>query len=246
MGERINNMTKLVREHFIQLDAESGMSLDELKLNFRRLSFIWHPDRQPAEYRQLAEEKLQKINEAFEFFEQNSSLLESPIEHLDTSDLNQPPSAFQYDVSPKECPRCDGSGRISSDVDFLGRFVNETCPICTGQQQILVDERNSCRDCEGEGNRPHLHDSDREDWIDKEMRKRGWLERNLHPIAYKRMWLRFQREVAQCASCSGAGYFYYRHDCRQGQRRSSSPIDFLQEIQGSEHRHQDRRKSYSA
>lgn len=239
-------MNDQIRRHLSQLEGHPGIELDDLKKNFRRLSFIWHPDRQPEEYRELTEEKMRKINEAYEFFEKHPDALQRITQEEEKKEYSIFSDSSNYEVTPLDCPRCDGSGHISVDVDALGRFVNETCPVCGGEKVILVDTRNSCGDCKGTGSRQHLHDSDREDWIDKEMRKRGWLERNINPIAYKRTWLRYQREVSDCPSCSGAGYFYYRKDLRKGERRSESPLDFLHELQGVEQRDQDRRKAKPA
>jgi hypothetical protein len=237
-------MKDLIRHHLSQLEGDPGISLEDLKGNFRRLSFIWHPDRHPDEYRLLTEEKLQKINEAFAFFQKNPEALGEDV--LNTEEEKEPDSPLRYEVVSVRCVRCDGSSEVSVDVDPLGRFISQTCPVCQGQSRILIDRRNNCRDCKGEGVRPHLHETDQEHWIETEMRKRGWIERNFNPVAYQRTWLRYQKEIAQCSSCSGAGHFYYRPDLRKGQRRSSSPLDYLQSIQGTEHRQNDRRKTNPA
>jgi len=240
-------MNHSIRLHLAQLESELGSTFEDIRTNFRRLSFIWHPDRQPSEYRQVAEEKLKKINEAYLFFEQTPEALGACSENEAVeSDSQGTPSSSRYEVHPLQCPRCEGSGQVAVDVDRLGRFVNQPCPVCAGSQRILIDSRNCCRDCQGHGVRPNLHDADCEAWIDKEMLKRGWLQRHLHPIIYKQSWLRYQQEVAQCASCSGAGYFYFRQDGRKGERRRSTPIDFIINPQGSEIRRRDRRLQTSA
>ena len=51
--------------HLHQLDLDVGCTLDELRKAYRHLSFIWHPDRQPENYADMAKTKIQNINHSY-------------------------------------------------------------------------------------------------------------------------------------------------------------------------------------
>jgi RecJ-like exonuclease len=125
----------------------------------------------------------------------------------------------------------------------MGKFEHEDCSVCLGSGKMVVDERNLCKCCMGEGLNPDLSPEDREAWIDVEFQKRGWFDRHLNPNEYKRLWLRYHREHMVCSSCEGAGYFFFRPDSRKEERRLSSPADFLRDLNDTEEgRREDRRK----
>lgn len=61
-------MAKSVEECHRVLDVALGASLEEVKQAYRVLVMVWHPDRlgQNAKVREIAEEKLKHINEAYD------------------------------------------------------------------------------------------------------------------------------------------------------------------------------------
>lgn len=236
-------MTPAAQEHLRQLDLEPGCRIDEVRKAFRTLSFIWHPDRQPEQYVDLAQAKLQRINDAHEFFS-------SQPEALDTEGiceaLESKPETHtgNYKVHKASCVRCQGSGLVASEVGSKGEFEHSECEVCRGTGQVVVDDRNLCKCCMGEGLNPKLSPEDRESWIETEMLSRGWFDRHLNPLEYKRLWLRYHQEHMVCSSCHGSGYFFYKPDERKNERRQDSAADFLRDlVEDFDGRQKDRRKA---
>jgi hypothetical protein len=230
-------------QHLNQLDLEPGCDLDEVKKSYRSLSFIWHPDRQPERYSTLAKAKMQRLNAAHAYFcAQPEMLADDDVEKMVECQTKEDNASYRAHSS--SCVRCHGSGLVAKEIGRVGQFEYEDCCVCKGSGKIVIDERNLCKDCTGAGLDPSLSSSDRERWIDGELQKRGWFDRHLNPLEYKRLWLRYHKEHLICSSCNGAGYFFYRPDERKGERRTSSAADFLRELgEGGEFRKKERRKA---
>jgi len=70
-----------LREAFSILEIEEGSSLDEVKTDYRRLCIVWHPDRfQNPELKAHAEEKLKRINLAFDTIKSSTAEGESAVD----------------------------------------------------------------------------------------------------------------------------------------------------------------------
>ena len=230
-------------QHLNQLDLEPGCDIDDVKKSYRSLSFIWHPDRQPERYSTLAKAKMQRLNAAHAYFCSNPEMLaDDDVEKIaDCESEKEEPGYRAYSAS---CVRCHGSGLVAKEIGRVGQFEYEDCCVCKGSGKVVIDERNLCKDCTGAGLDPSLSSSDREEWIEAELQKRGWFDRHLNPLEYKRLWLRYHKEHLICSSCNGSGYFFYRPDERKGERRMSSAADFLRELgKSGEYRKKERRKA---
>jgi hypothetical protein len=227
--------------HLHQLDLDIGSSLDDVRQAFRTLSFIWHPDRQPATYTDLAKSKIQRINAAYEWINKNPDVLQEAPKEL-APEPSPSAEAQAYKAKTSKCIRCHGSGLVAVEVNWKGEFEHETCEICDGRGKIVVDHRNQCKDCAGEGLNLNIDPKERSQWIETQMANLGWFDRNMNPNEYKRHWLQFHRERGICSSCKGSGFFYHRPDIRRNERRVDSAADFLHVLQKKpEFRRQDRR-----
>ena len=235
-------MTQELTQNLSHLDCELGAKPEDIRRSYRVLSFIWHPDRHPEPYKKVAEEKTQKINSAYEWLMAHENLLveTQKIESLQMPSLK---SESSYEVKSSDCIRCHGSGEVAKEVNWNGEFETESCPVCLGSGQVVVDDRNACRDCQGQGLNPNISHQDRHEWIDAQMRTRGWFDRHLNPNEFKRLWLQFHHEKMICSSCHGSGYFFHKPNLRQEERRRVAATDFLRDLEGKgEDRRTDRRQ----
>jgi len=235
--------------HLQQLDLKPGASLLELRKAYRDLTLIWHPDRQPEHLKARAQEKLIAINEAYQFFLSFPEALNFTTDDSDDffSSINRPKldSPFEVKVVKKECIRCHGSGKVAVDVNWKGSFVHETCKICKGRGIVFVDPRHECKDCNGDGLNSKITHEERQVWIDSKLKTNEWWKRNLNPIIYKKLWLKFHHDHLICGTCRGAGYQLFKHDFRKQERRLECETDYLHHISHSEQRNKDRRHSHA-
>lgn len=234
-------MKTQAQEHLDQLDLDWGSSIDDVRQAFRRLSFIWHPDRHPEAYQELAEQKMCKLNDAFQFFNSEPARLSPPEPEW----ISEPSSDLPREkrIAVVTCARCQGKGKVVEAVDGLGRFQQTSCRPCGGKGEVVVDLDHACQNCGGTGMN-EVSDQEREAWMDVEMRKRGLFERNFNPALAKHLWHRHFLEKELCSDCGGVGYAFHHRERRKTHRRKASAADFLQELQGEERRSQenDRRK----
>jgi DnaJ-class molecular chaperone len=235
-------MSQELTQNLSHLDCELGAKPEDIRRAYRLMSFIWHPDRHPETYAQVAQDKIQKINSAYEWLVANEDLLVSS-DHIEGLQLPSAKVDSSYEVKSSDCLRCHGSGEVAKEVSWNGEFETESCSVCLGSGKVVVDDRNACRDCEGQGLNQKSGHQDRHDWIDAQMRTKGWFDRNLNPNEYKRLWLQFHQEKMICSSCHGSGYFFHKPNLRQEERRRVAPTDFLRDLEGKgEDRRTDRRQ----
>jgi curved DNA-binding protein CbpA len=71
-----------INQAYSILELEPGASQQQVKQAYRKLVMLWHPDRFPDMERQEAEEKIKKINEAYNLLK---SIKPSPIEDFNQS-----------------------------------------------------------------------------------------------------------------------------------------------------------------
>jgi DnaJ-class molecular chaperone len=238
-------MSEELDRHLLKLDCRRGSTMGEIRRAYRLLSFVWHPDRHPEVYRDVAQEKLQEINASYQWLLTHPDQLSEPQE-VDSIVAPDPSAVDEaYRAKSTRCTRCHGSGEVATGVEWNGEFSTESCDICLGAGALVVDDRNVCRCCEGTGLNEGVTQQERKDWIDSQMRMRGWFDRHLNPNEYKRLWLQFHREHMVCSSCKGSGYFFQKPDMRKGERRKSSALDFLMELDGVEKERQKDRRSAS-
>jgi hypothetical protein len=235
-------MSQELTQNLAHLDCKLGDKPEDIRRSYRVLSFIWHPDRHPEPYAKVAQDKIQKINSAYEWLMANEDMVTGGQQIEDV----QTPSAISdisYAVKSSDCIRCHGSGEVAMEVNWNGNFETESCSVCAGSGKVVVDDRNACRDCEGQGMNPNLGQQERHDWIDAQMRTKGWFDRHLNPNEYKRLWLQFHQEKMICSSCRGSGYFFHKPNLRQDERRRVAAADFLRDLEGkNEERRTDRRQ----
>ena len=78
------------------LDLTAGATFIDVKNSYKELCMIWHPDRHPSKLQKKTTRKLQLINEAYEFFSNNSEiLLHLNEQQNDRNDLNEKRGNFQ-------------------------------------------------------------------------------------------------------------------------------------------------------
>lgn len=233
--------SKSVELKLRELDCELGASAEDVRKSYRLLSFIWHPDRQPESYVELAARKLQQINAAYEWLLDHEQQW-SGLRDIDSIVDPQKVESVSYQAQKVDCVRCHGSGEVAKGVSWKGDFETESCVVCEGVGTILVDERNACRDCCGSGLREVESLEHREHWIDEQLKMRGLFDRHLNPNEYKRAWLRYHQDFIICRSCKGSGYFFLKKDARAEDRRRDCELDFLRDLEAQpEQRKKDRR-----
>lgn len=240
-------MSTSVKLHLHHLDLEPGADIATVRKSYKDLTFIWHPDRHPEHLKDRAQAKLQAINEAYQFFNNYPEALDL---HEDDDDffqsLNKEKSETEapkeVTISKQQCHRCHGSGKISTDVDWKGSFIQKECDVCEGVGHIYIDQRHNCKDCDGEGLNKNVNHEERQSWIDAKMKTLEWWKKNLKPVEYKKLWLQFHYDHLICGSCRGSGYSLYRKEFRKQERRLSCETDFLHHLNHSDKRSNDRRK----
>jgi hypothetical protein len=235
-------MRNWLNNYYNILEIDSSYTFENVKKNYKELSFIWHPDRHPDKYKKRAENKIQELNEAFDYFDNNREYLNN------TEGKWEPDFGYEennsYHSNIIECLRCNASGYIANSVQGSQKFQHIDCPVCSGNAYIIADERNGCQQCDGKGLNPNVSSEDRDGYIENELEKLNLIEKIHSKLHYKKLWLKFFNEKMLCQSCSGSGYFYYRHNKRKDgiDRRLSSEADFLFFIENSEKRKNERRK----
>jgi RecJ-like exonuclease len=241
-------MTSTAKTHFHHLDLFPGASLSDVRKSYRDLTFIWHPDRHPDHLKNRAQEKLQAINEAYKFFSNFPEALlfnEEEDDFFQCINKGKLEDSHHFSLTPKTCQRCHGSGKMAKDVNWKGGFVHDTCEICDGKGRIFVDPRHQCHDCDGDGLNSKVDHEERQTWIDAKLKSQQWWTRNLNPVEYKKLWLKFHHNHLICGSCRGSGYALFRQDYRQDQRRLECDADFLHHLHHDEQRKNDRRVKIS-
>lgn len=242
-------MNEAVLKHFNHLELSPGADMATVRKAYKDLTFIWHPDRHPAHLKERAQEKLQFLNEAYQFFNQFPEALtfidEDNQDDFFNSINKKGKLQDSYDVKivKQQCHRCHGTGQIATDVDWKGSFVNEKCDICNGSGAVLVDPRHHCQDCDGEGLNPNVDHDKRQDWIESKIKTLDWWKKNLKPVEYKKLWLKFHYDHLICGTCRGSGFALYRPDFRQKERRKECGTDYLHNIHHEDKRKNDRRKT---
>jgi hypothetical protein len=239
-------MRDWLNDYYSILEIDASKTFEHTKQSYKELSFIWHPDRHPEQYKKRAEEKIQKLNEAFSYFEKNREYLsnaEQKWEFEQSVVVSNP-----YESKLIECVRCNASGYVAESVENSQNFNHVDCHICNGNAYVIIDERNCCLSCEGKGMNPNITESDREEYIQYHLEKLNIIEKFHSKLITKKLWLKFYLEKMLCQSCEGVGYFYYRSNKRKENkdRRLSSEADFLFMLENSEKRKQDRRKPIPA
>lgn len=233
-------MQAWLRKHYQTLELESSASFEQARQAFKTLSFIWHPDRQPEKYKEIAAEKIQSINEAYQFFEGNREYLNQQQKW--EPDFGISIEEKNYNCVEKECIRCNGSGFVANDVSNSSEFTHVNCPVCSGEGMIIVDERNCCADCHGNGMNPDVSTEDRNEYIDNHLNELNFTQKFAKKLHYKKLWLKFHQEELVCKSCKGSGYFYLKQNQRhEDERRLFSEADFLYAMENSDKRQGERR-----
>lgn len=222
------------------LDLKAGASREELKTSYKELCFVWHPDRQPERLKEKAEEKIKKINDAYQYFMDHPEQLEIGFEEDDIVQLGHQHDLQngEYRVEQETCMRCHGTGKTAHKIGKKCEFIEKDCPICDGVGIVLVDRRNTCQSCLGSGMTPNITSQDRSDYIEERIDRGSWLGKLNYRITYKKLWLEFHQKVLICHSCEGSGYFYRKKDHRSQERRKRSEADFIFTLH-----HDDQRKS---
>ncbi len=212
--------SQLIVYYLSTLDLSPGANLEDVRQSFKELSFIWHPDRQPERMRLRAEKKIKALSVAYEYFCFNPSFLDEvgTQELVDAEAASEhpplPPSGDTYTVNQRTCPRCGGSGQTALTVDANGSDIHGTCPICQGEGFLLVDDRNLCRTCDGNGKNPGLSDEDILALLAEELDRYPLMTSEQRRIRHRKLWIRQQNGQGLCASCHGSGFFYYRTNHR--------------------------------
>jgi hypothetical protein len=185
-----------------EFDLEPGASLEDLRRARKDLLFVWHPDRMPERLRDLATERCQRINAAYEALTAGGEELEN-----------------QSELVEAECRRCGGLGDVATGLDASGQFVRETCPTCRGAGTLICVASSRCRSCAGDGRDEAAKTVQRLDHVRSHLGalppgSRAWRRR------YRRLLLRYDNEVLPCRTCGGAGFTFFRPDGRSMQTAS--------------------------
>lgn len=115
------------------LDLKPGVTYKEVKLAYRDLSTIWHPDRQPERLKSRATEKLTKINLAYEWLSKN----QNEILKLSAKTFKPPAGSII------KCSKCNTRNRIDTDLKSGTYFRKYTCRACN--EFLIVIAR--CKKC---------------------------------------------------------------------------------------------------
>jgi hypothetical protein len=181
------------------LELAPGADADELRRAWRDLLLVWHPDRLPEHLRARATEKVKALNHAHE-------LLRAALEGA------EPPAA--EDVLTLDCARCAGRGVVTTGVTASAHFVVDTCPVCRGGGTLICLADRRCLDCAGHGRKP----------AGSVPTRAAYLRTHLvgedsgtprYRLRYRRLWVRYENQVALCKTCGGAGYTFFRVDARK-------------------------------
>jgi len=155
------------------LELQPGCSKEDVKRNFRRLSFLCHPDKHPDN--KAAEDHFKDINNAYEFINKNPSILNKIAGTSSEGDLISTESTVTIediylennkkimikrqipckkckgfgttDIEHGLCSLCKGTGSINNKILGLMKLDNNCkCPACNG---IGVNYTFICDECNG-------------------------------------------------------------------------------------------------
>jgi DnaJ-class molecular chaperone len=153
------------------LELKPGCSKEDAKKNFRRLSFLYHPDKHPND--KDAEESFKSIANAYAEIKKNPSLLDKDIVSsgdilyaeltVSIEDLyfNRAKSVSlkrsipcttclgsgTHNIEKGICTLCGGLGQIDSNIlNMLKKERNCFCPVCGG---IGIKKEFLCPSCKG-------------------------------------------------------------------------------------------------
>lgn len=133
------------------LGLNRGYSFQELKSNFRKLSFVVHPDRNQGNVE--CEEELRKLIICYEILEKactnfgektdgNLIIAEKTVEGYRISELGK---GYPIIENATTCDICEGKGYTSFREE--GAFELVTCPDCEGIGIFSY----KCKKCDGSG-----------------------------------------------------------------------------------------------
>lgn len=154
------------------LQLQPGDTEKDAKRNFRRLSLIYHPDKNPH-----GSSEFQKIVEAYNAIKENPSLLTEYISYISPDvtemsyveisvtieDLYMNKEKILKVFIPRPCRKCKGTGSKYKDIKYcslcngFGEIKNSLlkytigknrcdCPKCNGTG---IDEKSICDECRG-------------------------------------------------------------------------------------------------
>jgi DnaJ-class molecular chaperone len=179
------------------LDLAEGASQTELKQAWRDHVLVWHPDRVPERLRALATEKVKQLNEAYE--------------RLRRGDDQPEPRTDPAAVLLATCARCVGTGEVTCAVNAAGHFEHGPCPTCHGAGALVCVAHSRCSSCAGRGRTGSA--TARAEYLRARL---GAGERGAgYRLRYRRLWVRYEQQVAVCKTCAGAGYTFFRPDGRR-------------------------------
>lgn len=153
------------------LELVPGCTKEDAKRNYRRLSFLYHPDKHPGD--KAAEEAFKAINNAYEQIKKDPSILKRRT--LNTEDtvyveVDVTIEDFYFEkkkvISIKRiepclacsgygtqniekglCVLCKGSGRIDNKIlGMMDMKKNRACPVCSG---LGFKKEYICKVCNG-------------------------------------------------------------------------------------------------
>ncbi|WP_243313994.1 J domain-containing protein [Fundidesulfovibrio agrisoli] len=101
-----------IEKILVLFELNPGATFDEFKLSYRQLCMVWHPDRQPGNLRQRAENKLKELNAAFEWLVENKD------------QLNQRPNSSTQEIKA-ESEACFPKGNVGFSVLGKQALINE-------------------------------------------------------------------------------------------------------------------------
>ena len=157
------------------LELAPGCTKEDAKRNFRRLSFLYHPDKHPGN--RDAEEAFKKINNAYELIKKDPSILKKYTKVINTTEdtiyaeVEVTIEDFYFEknktISVKRtvpcktclgfgtknlekglCLLCKGTGQISNKIlGMMDRAKNCACPSCEG---LGFKKEYICSVCKGQ------------------------------------------------------------------------------------------------
>lgn len=177
------------------LELSSGASMAQVRQAWRDLLLVWHPDRLPERLQARATRKVQQLNEAYEYLTEHG-----------------PAGADREDLVQVICPRCSGTGAVTSGVSEAGHFEHNACPICRGVGALIAVADRRCEACDGRGRTDAAGG-----WAAYLRDRLSAADRGspTYRLRYRRLWVRYENRLSVCKSCSGAGFTFYRPEGRR-------------------------------
>jgi molecular chaperone DnaJ len=140
------------------LELTPRCTKEDAKRSFRRLSFLYHPDKHPGD--KNAEEAFKRINNAYEQIKKNPALLKGSLNTDDTFYMETEATIEDFYFEKKKtihlkkiipCPACSGYGTQNLEKGL--------CRLCKGSGQInnkilgMMDMKKNCAcpSCSGLG-----------------------------------------------------------------------------------------------